>query len=82
MRYPAQLIERFGTAAAFAAVASRHREAPLKASGERRVLEAAAVYMWKRRDVVPHMWRPVVADLLASVSADSPGDPAQDGDAA
>ena len=63
MQYPSTLIEAFGTAAAFAEVASVHEQAP-----EGRKLTQEAVYMWKVRNVVPHMWRPVVRALVGEKS--------------
>lgn len=63
MRYPQALIEQFGSAAAFAKAATEHPLAPRKMNGEPRVLDPAAVYMWKQRKSVPYMWRDVVADL-------------------
>ena len=65
MRYPEQLIKGYGSAAAFADAATAHPYAPKKHDGSRRVLDAAAVYMWKSRQSVPYMWRPVVSDMLA-----------------
>ena len=69
MQYPASLIEQFGSAAAFAEAAKTHPLAPRRMDGARRNLDAAAVYMWKQRDTVPHMWRPVVDDLSAARGA-------------
>lgn len=59
MQYPHPLVNTFGTAAAFAEVASVHELAP-----EGRRLTQEAVYMWKVRNLVPHMWRPVVRALV------------------
>jgi hypothetical protein len=59
MQYPSTLIEAFRTAANFAEVASVHENAP-----EGRKLTQEAVYMWKARNQVPHMWRPVVRALM------------------
>jgi len=60
MEYPASLIEQFGSAAAFAEAASAHPLAPTRMDGTRRKIDASAVYMWKQRQTVPHMWRPVI----------------------
>jgi hypothetical protein len=68
MQYPAPLIDAYGNAIRFAEAASKHADAPKDTRGNRRRLGAAAVYMWKRRDTVPHMWRPVVSELLSSVA--------------
>ena len=65
MRYPEQLIKGYGSAAAFADAATEHPYAPKKLDGSQRTLDAAAVYMWKSRQTVPYMWRPVVSDMLA-----------------
>ena len=65
MRYPEQLIKGYGSAAAFADAATAHPYAPKKQDGSQRTLDAAAVYMWKSRQTVPYMWRPVVSDMLA-----------------
>ena len=65
MKYPALLIKRFGTASAFAQAASEHPLAPIKLNtGQRRLLAQDAVYMWKQRDFVPHMWQPAVAAMM------------------
>lgn len=70
MRYPASLIEDFGTAAIFAEAASAHPLAPKNMDGSRRVLDRDAVYMWKQRNTVPYMWRPVVSALQSKEAAE------------
>ena len=65
MRYPDKLIKAFHGASGFASAASSHPYAPEKSDGTPRKLDASAVYMWKSRDTVPFMWRPVVADMMA-----------------
>ena len=67
MKYPQEMIEQFGSVAAFAEAATIHPQAPQKMNGERRVLDASAVYMWKQRGHVPFMWRPVVDALQRQV---------------
>jgi hypothetical protein len=62
MRYPAAEIDRMGGVPALVERANAHPQAP-------RVLEPAAVYMWKKRDTVPWMWRPVMSDLLSAQQA-------------
>ncbi len=57
MRYPSTLISRFGSIDAFVEAAALHVEAP------RAKLTPAAVSMWKSRDNVPFMWRPVIRDM-------------------
>ena len=57
-QYPTTLISKIGSVEAFAAAASIHELAP-----EGRALKPSAVYMWKTRGKVPHMWRPVVRSL-------------------
>ena len=69
MQYPASLIQHFGSAAAFAKAATAHPLAPQRMDGTRRKLDAAAVYMWKQRDAVPHMWRPAVEDMSSERGA-------------
>ena len=64
MQYPSTLIQSFGTAAAFAEVASVHQHAP-----EGRALTRDSVYMWKVRNAVPHMWRPVIRAMVAEKTA-------------
>ena len=63
MQYPQDLINRIGSAAAFAEAASQHPDAPRK-------LTRDAVYMWQHRDSVPFMWRDVVRDLMSKAPAD------------
>ena len=73
MMYPSELIGRLGGPALFAEVASAHPLVPHYAeNGQPRRLDAAAVYMWKARDRVPHMWRPVVSALLADTVTPQP----------
>jgi hypothetical protein len=61
MQYPLSLINKLGGPAAFAEVAQIHELAP-----EGRSLTRDAVYMWKTRKRVPHMWRPVVRAISAA----------------
>lgn len=65
MRYPEQIIKRYGTAARFAEAATDHPLAPTTPEGVSKVLTEAAVYQWKQRGVVPFMWRPVVVALAS-----------------
>ncbi len=58
MQYPSTLIAQYPNASAFAEVATFHELAP------GRKLTRSAVYQWRIRDSVPHMWRPVVRALL------------------
>jgi len=67
MRYPQELIGHFGSVTEFAEAATNHPQAPQKMNGEKRVLDASAVYMWKQRDHVPFMWRPVVDAMQVQV---------------
>jgi hypothetical protein len=58
MQYPSTLIDRLGGPQTFADVANIHELAP-----EGKKLTREAVYMWKTRKKVPHMWRPAVRAL-------------------
>lgn len=69
MQYPTSLLEKFGSAGAFCEAANAHPDAPDAGSDGRRTLTPAAVYMWRARGRVPHMWRLVVRDLMAAASA-------------
>jgi hypothetical protein len=70
MRYPATLIDTYGTTADFAEAATRHHLAPYRLNGERMTLDRAAVYMWKQRNSVPFAWRPVVSAMMVSTQAE------------
>jgi hypothetical protein len=58
MQYPSTLIDRLGGPQTFADTANIHELAP-----EGKKLTREAVYMWKTRKKVPHMWRPAVRAL-------------------
>jgi hypothetical protein len=60
MQYPSTLIDRMGGPAAFAEAAKIHELAP-----EGRDLTREAVYMWKVRGRVPHMWRPAIRAIAS-----------------
>jgi len=59
MVYPQPLIDRYGSAAEFAAAASAHPDAP-------KPLTRQAVYQWKQRNSVPFMWRHIVRQIACN----------------
>lgn len=79
MQYPTSLLEKFGSAGAFCEAANAHPDAPDAGSDGRRTLTPAAVYMWRARGRVPHMWRLVVRDLMAPADASGAARAAHDG---